>query len=105
MFRIIYECYDWIRAWILSLWYDFYLFKYSYDELVNILKTMPRRKRERFEYLTYCVIYADDMEILDEKTKLRNDMFIQCTLGLSNFVDLYNWLKFYNNVTNKEEAA
>lgn len=92
-------CY--IEGIIIGYWFVITILRNSYNELVNKAQSMPDYKRETFELCLWAYVYDESS---DEKTQANCDALIQMTLGLNNWISLYNYVKEYNE-THRKEAA
>jgi len=92
---------DNVIGFIKALWFLGIIMRYSYNGAINRFERMSRNRQEFFESCLYSLIY-DRGE--DQRGDDVCDSFIQRTYGLSNMVDLYNYVKDYNE-THSEEAA
>ena len=89
------EYYEKNAVWLVfGIWFWYQLGRYSYNELIERFKNMSKHKRDIFEECLYTILYV---KVDDEHVDGKIDGLIQMTLGLSNSVDLYKFVKNYND--------
>ena len=82
-------------AWLVyGTWFWYQLGRYSYNDLIERFKNMSKHKKDIFEECLYTILYV---KVDDEHVDGKIDELIQRTLGLSNVVDLYKFVKNYND--------